>query len=169
MVGAVISQWIPNQALMMVFAVLALIAAALMLLPKDDGEAIPDPSQVSFNLPMAIVIALVIGLLGGIVGQGGSFILIPLMLYVLKLPTRIVIGSSLTLVFLASLGGFAGKLATGQIPLLPAACLAVAALLGAQIGSVVSHHTRPRWLRFGLALVVTLAAVGITVDVLMNW
>jgi len=74
--GAVISQWVPNEALMMVFAVLALIAAALMLIPKDDGEAPLDPSRGSFNLPLAIIIALV----GGIVGQGGSFILILLML-----------------------------------------------------------------------------------------
>jgi len=166
--GAIISNWIPNETLMVVFAVLALVAAALMLLPKSDMEVTADPDQVPFNLPLAILIALVIGLLGGIVGQGGSFILIPLMLYVLKLPTRLVIGSSLSLVFLSSLAGFIGKATTGQIPLLPAVLLAVAALVGAQLGSVLSHHTRPKWLRIGLAVIVTLAAVGITVDVFMK-
>jgi len=166
--GAVISHWIPNETLMVIFALLALVAAVLMLFPKTDMEPTPDPGQVSFNLPLAILIALVIGLLGGIVGQGGSFILIPLMLYVLRLPTRLVIGSSLSLVFLSSLAGFIGKLSTGQIPFLPAALLAVAALLGARLGSVLSHHTRPKWLRIGLAVVVSMAAVGIAMDVFMR-
>jgi hypothetical protein len=166
--GGILSHLIPNKTLMALFAALAIIAAVLMLLPKEDGEEIANPNQVPFNLPRAILIALVIGLLGGIVGQGGSFILIPLMLYVLKLPTRVVIGSNLVLVFLSSLAGFMGKLTTGQIELLPALLLAAAAVPGAQIGSVLSQRTGPKWLRALLAAVVALAAVKITLDVCID-
>ena len=163
--GAIISRSIANEILMVLFAALALIAAGIMLFPRDDAETAPETGEIVVNLPLAVLIALVIGILGGMVGQGGSFILIPLMLYVLKLPLRVVIGSNLALAFLASLAGFVGKLATGQIPLLPAMLLVVGAVPGAQIGGILSHRASPRWLRTVLAVVVAAAAVVIAVDV----
>jgi len=162
--GSLCSRWVPHEMLMQIFAGLALVAAGLMLLPKTEGEMLEDGRSHAFSVPTAVTIALVIGFLGGMVGQGGSFILIPLMLHVLKLPTRMAIGSNLALVFFSSLAGFVGKLAIGQVPLLPAAFLVVGAFLGARIGSALSVRTRPVWLRRALAVVVAIAAVGISVD-----
>ena len=163
--GSVISRWVANEVLMVVFAGLAAIAALMMWLPKPEELEVEDPNACRFNIPLAVSIAAVIGFLGGLVGQGGSFILIPLMLYVLRLPTRVVIGSNLALVFLASLAGFTGKAATGQVLLLPAVLLVLAAVPGAQIGSILSHRTSPRWLRTTLAVVIALAAAGMIADV----
>jgi hypothetical protein len=78
----------------------------------------------------------------------------------------VVIGSNLALVFLASLAGFVGKAATGQVPPLPAALLVLAAVPGAQIGSVLSHRTSPRWLRTTLAVVIALTAARMIADVM---
>lgn len=163
--GAVISRWVKNEVLMVVFAGLAAIAALMMWLPKAEEFDVEDPNACRVNISLAIMIAAAIGFLGGLVGQGGSFILIPLMLHVLRLPTRVVIGSNLALVFLASLAGFAGKAATGQVPFIPALLLVLAAIPGAQIGSVLSHRINPRWLRTTLAVVIALAAVGMIADV----
>ncbi|HSM15804.1 MAG TPA: sulfite exporter TauE/SafE family protein [Gemmatimonadales bacterium] len=163
--GSVISRWVANEVLMVVFAGLAAIAAMMMWLPKSEEHEVEDPNACRFNIPLAISVAAVIGFLGGLVGQGGSFILIPLMLYALRLPTRVVIGSNLALVFLASLAGFVGKAATGQVPLAPAVLIVVAAVPGAQIGSILSHRTSSRWLRTTLAVVIALAAVGMIADV----
>ena len=163
-VGSIASAWIANETLMLVFAGLAIVAALLMLLPKDDTEDSADRSPSSVNLPLAVLIASGVGLLGGLVGQGGSFILIPLMLRALRLPTRVVIGSSLAIVFLSSLAGFCGKLVAGQVPMTPAVTIAIAAAVGAQLGGVLSHRTPPRWLRLALAAVVAAAAVVVTID-----
>lgn len=163
--GSVISRWVANEVLMVVFAGLAAIAAMMMWLPKSEEHEVEDPNACRFNIPLAISIAIVIGFLGGLVGQGGSFILIPMMLYALRLPTRVVIGSNLAVVFLASFAGFVGKATTGQVPLLPAVLLVLAAVPGAQLGSILSHRTSPRWLRTTLAVVIALAAVGMIADV----
>ena len=164
LVGSVLSKWMEHETLLAIFAVLAALAAALMLLPKDDQEEVEVAGSCTFNIPLAVLIAVVVGLLGGMVGQGGSFILIPMMLHLLKLPTRVVIGSNLALVFLASVSGFAGKLGTGQIPLVPAAAVVVGAVVGVQIGSALSQKTKPAWLRRVLAVIVALAAIGIGAD-----
>lgn len=163
--GSMVSRWVANEVLMVVFAGLAAVAALMMWLPKTEEHGGEDPNTCLFNIPVAVSIALVIGFLGGLVGQGGSFILIPLLLHVLRLPTRVVIGSNLALVFLASLAGLVGKAATGQVPFLPAVLLVLAAVPGAQIGSIVSHRTSPRWLRSTLAVVIALAAAGMIADV----
>lgn len=163
--GSVVSRWVANEVLMVVFAGLAVIAAIMMWLPKAEEGEVGDPNACRFHLPLAVSIAVGIGFLGGLVGQGGSFILIPLMLHVLRLPTRVVIGSNLALVFLASLAGFTGKAMTGQVPWFPAVLLVLAAVPGAQIGGILSRRTDPRWLRTLLAIVIGLAAVGMIADV----
>ena len=49
--------------------------------------------------------------------------------------------------------------------MLPAVLLVLAAVPGAQLGSILSHRTSPRWLRTTLAVVIALAAVGMIADV----
>jgi uncharacterized membrane protein YfcA len=163
--GALISRWMASEVLMLVFAGMAVVAAVLMWVPADD-QGRDDASTGDFDLRIAVCIALVVGLLGGLVGQGGSFILIPLLLHGLHLPTRVAIGSNLALVAISSLAGFAGKLATGQVPLLLALALVAGAIPAAQLGSVLSFRTPPRWLRFILAALILLAAVKMTWDVI---
>ena len=164
--GSLLSHFVANEVLMAIFAGLAIVGGVLMGVPREDGEDVEDAGALPFNLPLAIAIAVSVGLLGGLVGQGGSFILIPLMLYGLRLPTRVVIGSNLAIVFLSSLAGFAGKLATGQVPYFLAALLVAGAVPGAQVGGVLSLRTSPGWLRRGLAVVIILAALGMVTDLL---
>ena len=166
LIGGAASKFTPNAVLLAIFAGLALIAAVMMLIPKNEKEEYPDAKKLAFNRPLAIVIALTIGLLGGLVGQGGSFILIPMMLYGLKIPTRIAIGSNLAIVLFSSIAGFAGKLATGQIPLFLASGLILGVLPGAQIGGFVSKRTGVKMLHYILAILIAAAAIKIWVQIL---
>jgi hypothetical protein len=169
--GSVVSGRVAADTLMIVFAALAVAAAVLMCLQQGD-----DPNEatggeggaVGFSVPLAVSLGLGVGFLCGMVGQGGSFILVPLMLYLLRLPTRLVIGSNLALVFLSSLAGFAGKAITGQIPLLPALPLAAGAIPGAQVGGALSQQSTPRRLRVYLAAVIAAAALVVAGDAISN-
>jgi uncharacterized membrane protein YfcA len=164
LLGSLLSSRLSNAALMVVFAVLALAASALMCSPSTAHRDVPEAPACAFNVPLAVGIAAGVGLLSGLVGQGGSFILIPLMLALLKLPTRIVIGSNLALVIFSSTAGFVGKAATGQVPFAAAALLVIGALPGAQLGCALSHRTPPRWLRVALAFVISIAAIRVAID-----
>ncbi len=162
--GAIFSRWLSGETLLALFAGLALAAAIMMFLPtKTEGE-VSDAGEIEFNVPWAVAIASCVGFLGGIVGQGGSFLLIPAMLHKLRIPIRVVIASNLGIVFFSSLAGFAGKFATEQVPGLLALYVVLGALPAAQLGSVISHRTPPPWLRRSLALVVALAALAICVE-----
>jgi hypothetical protein len=162
--GSLLSSGVGARALMLLFAALAGAAAALMWLPRTDAEG--DGSTV--NVPLAALLALAVGLLGGMVGQGGSFLLVPLMLHVLRIPTRVVIGSNLAIVLFSSAAGLAGKLATAQVPLLAAGMLALGTVPGAQAGSVLSHRVPARGLRAALGVVVGLSALVVAADALRS-
>ena len=163
--GALFSRWVSNNILGGVFATLALVAAILMFIPQPRRDVEVSPDEVSFSKGRAVAIAAIIGFLGGLVGQGGSFILVPLMLFVLKIPTRIALGSNLAIVFISAMAGFVGKITTGQVPIILATALVLGALPGAQLGGYVSKRTRPVTLRAILAGVIALAAARIWYDI----
>lgn len=163
--GSVSSQFVQPGLLEGIFAALALVAAGSMFLPKEEGR-IQDAEAVAFHKGLALVVPLILGFLLGMVGQAGAFILIPVMLYLLKIPTRIAIGSSLGVVFLSASAGLFGKLITGQVPLLPAVALVLGALAGAQVGGYFSVRTRTETLRHVLAFVIAFVALGIWYDLL---
>lgn len=167
--GALGSAWVPARALLGLFAVLAAAAAGLLCVPAPGAEGTGDAaprSPAPFSRPRAVACAAAVGLLGGSVGQGGSFLLIPLMVHVLRVPTRVALGSNLAVVLCASVAGFAGKLATGQVAVGPAALVALGALPGATLGAACSFRTPPRWLRRALAVVVGAAAIRVAADAL---
>jgi uncharacterized membrane protein YfcA len=165
--GGVASKLVPNRVLLALFACLALVAAVLMFLPRKAEESYSPGQEVTFSRGGATGIAVTIGLLGGLVGQGGSFILIPLMLYFLQIPTRVAIGSNLAIVLMSSVAAFLGKLSTFQIPLALAGALILGVIPGTQLGASVSHRMDVRALRLILALVISLAAVRIWMKVLL--
>lgn len=167
LVGALFSKVVPDNTILAVFAVMALIASLLIFLPgRREENDVEIPGQITFNASLAVGLAAAIGFAGGLVGQAGSFILIPTMVYVLRIPTRIAIGSNLGIILLAAIAGLAGKLVAAQVPFLLALALVGGAVPGAQGGALLGRRMRPRTLRYILALVVALAAIRIWIDVL---
>ncbi|MBI5869693.1 MAG: sulfite exporter TauE/SafE family protein [Actinobacteria bacterium] len=162
--GAVFSRNLSSDILEGIFALLALAAAVLMLAPHREAVEEPTAASVDFNRGLALSCALAIGLVGGMVGQSGAFIFIPVMLYVLGIPTRTVIGSSLGIVFLAALAGSFGKIATGQVDYSMALFCVVGAVAGAQLGGALSIRTGRRRLRHILAVLIGVTAIRMAWD-----
>lgn len=165
--GGVASKWVPNRILLALFACLALAAAVLILLPSRAEDSSSQNQEVQFSRPGAFGIAASVGFLGGLVGQGGSFILIPLMFYVLKIPLRVAVGSNLAIVLASSVAAFLGKLSTLQIPVALAGALVVGIVPGAQIGAALGRRMDVKTLRWILAAVISVAAIRIWMMVLL--
>ncbi|MDA8229410.1 MAG: sulfite exporter TauE/SafE family protein [Desulfitobacterium hafniense] len=154
LIGSVLSKHFSGYMFYALFASLALLAAIMMLLPKREVNDDISTEDIAFNKPLAYLLAFIIGLAGGIIGQGGAFIVIPVMLYILKIPTKLALGSSVVISFMTALAGFIGKWGTGQIPLLMAAAVAFGAVIGAQFGGLAAKRLQTKVLRGILATLI---------------
>lgn len=166
LIGALASKMFPDAALLMVFGVLALIAAVMMLIPRSYGRDELTEEHVEYSKSAAIAIGIVLGFSIGLVGQGGAFILIPTLLYLLKIPLRVALGSTLAIGLFSSSAGFAGKIATGQVPFLMAVPLIVGAVPAARWGSMVGKRTNVQVLRWLLAAIICATAVKVWMDII---
>jgi len=158
-VGGAATQFIANEILLFIFASMAFAAAILMFAPLNHDVENPDTTALVFRKSRAVTAATGVGLFGGLVGQGGSFILIPLMTNYVNIPTRIAIGSNLAVVFLSSLAAFIGKAVTGQIEWLLSTPILLTVLPAASLGGHVSRRVPIKWLRRILAVLIALAAI----------
>ena len=166
MAGGAGSGYVSNEILLFLFAGLAFSAAFLMLVPVKGECDNPDVECLKFHRWRAVTAASGVGLIGGLVGQGGSFILIPLMTSFVQIPTRIAIGSNLAIVLLSATAGFIGKATTGQIEWLMTVPIALTVIPASRMGSLLSRSVSVLWLRRALAVLIALAAVRIWVSVL---
>src|SRR5206468_727398 len=157
LVGAVVSRGVEDRVLLLVFAGLAFAGAVMLLLPlrTEDQPA----SRLTVNRPLAVAIAVVLGFFGGLVGIGGVAFILATLIYLLAVPVRIAIGTSLGIGMFAAVAALVGKAATAQIDPPLAAIVFVAALVASPIGAAVSVRTQPRLLLLILAVVVALGAV----------
>lgn len=164
LIGGFISGHLNGEVINLIYGILAIIAIVLMLIPGKGTEG--SGGQLVFNTYVAAGAALAVGIVSGIVGAGGAFILIPIMLTVLKIPTRTTIASSLAIVFISAIGGVLGKILGGDIPLEPIIYTVIGSLLGASLGSKVSSMINVRLLRYGLMVLIAITAVKVWSSIL---
>ena len=165
-IGALASAHVSDQALLLVFALMVTAAAGLVFVGADGDAPRLAEGPVRFSRTRAGVVAGVVGLAAGLVGAGGAFLLVPLLLIVVGAPIRVTIGTSLAITALAASAGFVGKLVTAQIPLAPTLAVVAGAIPGAQLGAAVSQRVPPLWLRVALFVLVALIAVMMWSDLL---
>ena len=163
--GALISKTVPDSMLLFIFGALALAASGLMFIPRSYGRDDLTEDQVQFNQTAAVIIGVTVGFLIGLVGQGGAFITIPLMLYILKIPLRVALGSTLAIGLFSATAGMIGKTATGQIPFAMAAAVVIGAVPLAKAGAVLGRKTKTEYLRWLLAAIISATAIRILLDI----
>ncbi|RXI96357.1 sulfite exporter TauE/SafE family protein [Anaerobacillus alkaliphilus] len=164
-IGGFGSSAMSEDGINIVYGLLALIAAVMMFLPKKGIDDVP-LEQVRFNKGLAAVLALIVGIGAGIVGAAGAFLLVPIMLVILKIPTRMTIASSLAITFISSIGATVGKITTGQIDYFPAFIMIVASIIASPLGVMTGKKMNTKFLQVILAVLIAATAVKIWLDIL---
>lgn len=162
-IGSFGSSFLSEEGVNIVYGLLATIAAIMMFIPKkqiDDKHL----HEVTFNKSLAVILALVVGIGSGIVGAAGGFLLVPIMLVVLKIPTRMTIASSLAVTFISSIGSSVGKLMTGQVDYWPTFIMVIASVIAAPLGAKIGKKMNTKILQGFLAVLILATAIKIWVD-----
>lgn len=102
-------------ALMLLFAVVMILASISMIKSgKKKAEADVD-APMKYNYTMILLEGAVVGLLTGLVGAGGGFLIIPALVILAKMPMKLAVGTSLFIIAAKSLIGFIGDLQGNQV------------------------------------------------------
>jgi uncharacterized membrane protein YfcA len=164
--GAVVSHYVSGRALLLTFAVMATGAVGLLALRVETVGQPIFAGSVTLARGRVVGVCLGVGVLAGLVGAGGAFLLVPLLIAVAGVPFRVTIGSSLAITAMSATTGFAGKVVTSQIPWAAAVLVVLGAVPGAQLGALMSRRLSGELLRRVLLAVVALTALRVWWDVL---
>ena len=127
-----------NIAIMVFFAIIMLVAAVAMIRDKkEDKEGEVGP--ISYNYPMIVLEGGIVGVLTGIVGAGGGFLIIPALVLFTGLSMKMAVGTSLLIIAVKSLIGFLGDVQNYIIDWQFLLSFAALAVLGIVVGSKLSN------------------------------
>jgi hypothetical protein len=120
----------------------------------------------SSGIYVSPVAPLALGFLAGILtvflGIGGGFILVPAMIYLLGMPARVVVGTSLVMILAVSAATtMVHSITTRAVDIVLAGLLLVGGVIGAQYGAVLTTRMKPDLLRLALAVIILLVALRV--------
>tara|TARA_B100001287_G_scaffold110962_1_gene93548 strand:- start:50 stop:649 length:600 start_codon:yes stop_codon:yes gene_type:complete len=112
-----------------------------------------------------IIIGLAVGFIAAIMGIGGAFILVPAMIYIIKMPTRLVPGTSLFVtIFVSVIVTFLHSFNYGSIDLMLVVMLVVGSIIGVQVGQKLGEKIDSSGLKALLAILLLVVGIAIAYD-----
>ncbi len=162
LVGSFGSAYLSGRTLLTIYLLLVIVAVVLMFMAPRGSES----SSYRIHYPLAAALGLAVGALAGALGVGGGFIMTPLMISVLKIPTRVAVGTSLLMILPTTFSGSIGKVATGQFDLAIAMVIVAGSIVGAQFGGRANARFSPRTIRLALTVLLIVIMIRTAADLL---
>ena len=122
--------------IMVLFAILMVAASYSMI--KNGIKQVEETHEQHFNYPMILLEGAVVGILTGLVGAGGGFLIIPALVLFSKLPMKMAVGTSLLIIAAKSLIGFTGDLTHYKMDWQLLIIVTIAAVIGIFIGNAIN-------------------------------
>jgi uncharacterized membrane protein YfcA len=102
-------------ALMLLFAIIMILASLSMIRTPKTNAPVDESVPLRYNYPMILLEGTVVGILTGMVGAGGGFLIIPALVLLAKMPMKLAVGTSLFIIATKSLIGFIGDLQGNEV------------------------------------------------------
>lgn len=125
-------------------------------------------SKLYISVIPPAIIGMFVGFLAALMGVGGGFVMIPAMIYLLRMPTAVVVGTSLfQIVFVAAFAVLLHAIQNRTVDVVLALLLISGGVLGAQFGSMAGEKLRGDQMRVLLAALVVIVALRMAVDLVI--
>lgn len=153
------------MALMLLFAIIMILASLSMIRsPKQNSVEQNESLPLTYNYPMILLEGTVVGILTGLVGAGGGFLIIPALVLLAKMPMKRAVGTSLFIIAAKSLIGFVGDLQGNEtIDWMLLGGFTFFAVLGIFIGIYLSKRVPAAGLKKGFGWFVLVMGIYIII------
>jgi uncharacterized membrane protein YfcA len=142
--GGRLAHLIPGNILLIAFSLIMITAAVAMLRGRRE---VGDESAGPLPIAKIVLQGAGVGIISGLVGAGGGFLLVPALALVGGLPMPVAVGTSLVVISMQSFAGLAGHLAGESIDWKLAGMVTAAAVVGSIIGGRLTSRVEPATLR----------------------
>jgi len=128
-----------------------------------------EKSNIHSSWLVPIVLSAGVGILVAFMGIGGGFLMIPAMLYILKMPPHLVVGTSLfQIIFIASNTTFLQAISSNNLDLTLSFIMIISSAIGAQFGSKASYRVNPTTSKLCLAILILLICIKMLVQLFIE-
>jgi uncharacterized membrane protein YfcA len=148
-----------NIGIMLFFAIIMILASVSMI--RENGKKKADAEKISYNYPLIIIEGIVVGVLTGIVGAGGGFLIIPALVLLAKLPMKKAVATSLLIIAIKSLIGFIGDVQNMNIDWIFLAIFTGLSVVGMFVGIYLNKFIDGKKLKKGFGWFVLIMGVYI--------
>ncbi|MCA0131695.1 sulfite exporter TauE/SafE family protein [Winogradskyella alexanderae] len=148
-----------NIAIMLFFALVMLVASVSMIRNKSEDNV--ESLEVSYNYPLIIIEGALVGLVTGIVGAGGGFLIIPALVLLAKLPMKKAVATSLLIIAIKSLIGFLGDVQNLDIDWAFLLLFTGLSIMGIFVGIYLSNFIEGKKLKKGFGWFVLVMGIYI--------
>jgi uncharacterized membrane protein YfcA len=164
--GARLSVFFSGAVQLVLFALVMIVAAYFMLRGSVPGvRAVPKDLQPEKRRSVPILLIAVegiaVGVLTGLVGVGGGFLIVPVLVLLARIPMKQAVGTSLAIIAMKSMTGFAGYLGQVEIAWGFMVTFTAVAIVGIMLGTVLVRFVPHKTLRKGFAIFLLLMGAAI--------
>lgn len=149
--------------MMLLFAILMVAASVSMIRTPKIKKVEEVPVKQTFNYPLILIEGALVGMLTGLVGAGGGFLIIPALVILSKLPMKQAVGTSLLIIAAKSLIGFTGDLGKFEMDWQLLISITALAIIGIFIGNLLSKRIAADALKKGFGWFVLVMGIYILV------
>ncbi len=168
--GSYFTGHVPETAIKSIYLFVVVLALVLFFIKKkgkarkDSDGPLTGPSVDIKAYFMVIPIALIAGFAFGILGVGGGFLYVPLLVLIFNFPLRLAIGTSLLIVLFNAVPGIAGKLLSVRFDFFIGMAVAAGAIGGSRLGTYLSRKLKPQVTRIIFMVLLSVIIIRVAFD-----
>ncbi len=117
-------------------------------------------SKITVSLWLIVVIGVFTGILAGLMGVGGGFIMVPSLVYLLGISSFVAVGTDMFQIIFSGLYGAVRHTMSGNVEIFTAFIMILASSVGVQLGALVTRYARGVSMRFTLGIAIFFAVIG---------
>jgi hypothetical protein len=151
-----------NVLIMILFAIL-MMASAFFMLRKEKLKDHSGERVSGFNYTLILAEGFIVGIITGLLGAGGGFLIIPALVIVAKVPIKMAVGTSLLIIAIKSLLGFTGDIGQVNIDWKFLFAFSIFSIAGILIGGAIARRMNPEKLKPAFGWLVLVMGIYIVI------
>jgi uncharacterized protein len=172
--GSYFTKLIPDLVIKLIYLLSVILAIIFFFLKRKNHKSSSSFEKEITRIPskkdyfIILSIAIFFGFIFGVIGVGGGFLYVPLIIILFDFPIKVAIGTSLFIMLLNSIPGLIGKLLTVKFDIFIGIAVGIGALVGARLGAYIHRKINEKIIRIIFIIILSVIIVKVGIDLVVS-